>query len=196
MDCILATGNAHKAGEFKELCPAEIISISAASEKLDVVEDGTSFMENSFKKAKSYYDRYQKPVLSDDSGLCVAHLPEELGIESARFGGTRLSDEERARLLISKCSEFSDQQRSAYFICVLCLYLSEDEVFFFEGRLEGAISKDYRGNQGFGYDPIFIPSNGNENETLAMQPEFKKKHSHRSKAVGSLLSFLRERDCQ
>jgi XTP/dITP diphosphohydrolase len=196
MDIILATSNTHKAEEFAKLCPVKLINICAASEKLEVVEDGASFLENSFKKAKAYFDRYQKPILSDDSGLCVAGLPDQLGIESARFGGVGLSDENRARLLITKSLEFSGEQRSAYFICVLCLYLSEDEIFFFEGRLEGAIATEYKGEQGFGYDPVFIPTNGEQQDTLAMLPEFKQEHSHRSKAVKALLSFVGERDCQ
>ena len=196
MELILASGNAHKALEFSELCPVDIVSVCAASEKLDVIEDGSSFLENSFKKAEAYYQKYKRPILADDSGLVVECLPDQLGIHTARFGGDGLSDEQRAKLLIKECLQVPSDQRSAYFICVLCLYLSAEEIFFFEGRLEGAVASSYEGNHGFGYDPVFIPTNGNTGETLAMQPEFKKAQSHRSKAVTALLSFLRERDCQ
>ena len=196
MELILASGNSHKASEFSELCKTEALSVCAASEKLEVIEDGASFLENSFKKAEAYYQKYKKPILADDSGLVVECLPDQLGIHTARFGGDGLTDEQRARLLIKECLEVPADQRPAYFICVLCFYISPEEIFFFEGRLEGAVALSYEGTQGFGYDPVFIPTNGNGEETLAMRPEFKKAESHRSKAVTALLSFLGERDCQ
>lgn len=132
---ILASGNAHKAEEFADLFDSEILNISAAANKLEVVEDGDSFQANALIKAQAYYLQFKKPVLADDSGLVVTALPGELGIHSARFGGEGLGDPERAALLLERLKDATD--RSAYFVCQLCFYFSPKEIYFFEGRLTG-----------------------------------------------------------
>lgn len=195
MNLILATSNQHKAEEFAELCEGTNVVISPAPSKIDVVEDGETFMENALKKAEAYYNQHKKPVLSDDSGLVVEALPDLLGIHTARFGGDGLSDRERAELLIEKMKEHEgEKERKAHFVCVLCCYVSPEEIFFFEGRLHGHVGPGYGGEHGFGYDPVFIPEQGTPHQTLAMQPEFKQKNSHRAKAMASLLTFFKERE--
>ncbi len=196
IELLLASGNAHKTSELQEQSLGSQVLVSAAPEKIEVIEDGESFSENSLKKASAYFEKYKRPVLSDDSGLLVDFLPGQLGLHTARFGGDGLTDRERSLLLLEKLGGASGEDRKAHFICVLCCYFSPEEIFFFEGRLKGIISNTYEGSLGFGYDPVFIPTNGESNETLAMQPEFKKLNSHRAKAFSSLLKFLRERDCQ
>lgn len=196
MNFLLATGNAHKAEEFAELFNPEVLQITAAPEKLEVIEDGKTFHENALKKAKSYYDKYKQPVMADDSGLCVQALPDELGIYSARFGGDGLSAKERAELLLEKLQGVQAKDRSAYFICVLCFYLSEDEYFFFEGRLQGRVGEEYKGDFGFGYDPVFYPEGENEHSSLAMLPDWKAKNSHRAIACQFAENFFKERVCQ
>ncbi len=183
---LLASSNNHKAQELSELLAPLLINPS--SEKLEVVEDGISFSENSFKKAKAYYDRFKAPVLADDSGLCVEALPDELGIYSARFGGQGLSDKARAEFLLTKLENISN--RKAYFICDLCFYLDPNEVFHFEGRVYGEIAQNYRGDHGFGYDPVFIPLKHEGPETLGEIPEWKSKNSHRSIACFEALKFF------
>lgn len=194
MNFILASGNSHKAEEFSELFDKSILNISAASEKLDVDETGTTYNENAFLKAKAYYDKFQVPVLADDSGLNVAALPEELGIYSARFGGEGLSDKDRALLLLDKLKDV--ENRDAYFTCVLCFYISPQEIFFFEGRLNGRIGENYIGDHGFGYDPVFHGLGDFEDKTVAQVPEWKHKNSHRSNACRVAQKFFKERDCQ
>ncbi len=194
MDFILASGNSHKAEEFSELFDKSILNISAASEKLDVDETGTTYNENAFLKAKAYYDKFQVPVLADDSGLNVAALPEELGIYSARFGGEGLSDKDRALLLLDKLKNI--ENREAYFTCVLCFYISPQEIFFFEGRLNGRIGENYIGEHGFGYDPVFHGLGEFESKTVAQVPEWKHENSHRSNACRVAQKFFKERDCQ
>lgn len=188
MKVLLASGNAHKAEEFAELFDSEIIQVQAASEKIDVIEDGETFFANARKKAEAYFKKYNKPVMADDSGLVVEALPDELGLYSARFGGEGLTDKQRAELLLEKMKGV--EVRSAYFICVLCFYLSAEEVYFFEGRMDGVIGDEYKGEFGFGYDPVFIPVHHDGYDTLAMIPKWKKENSHRSQACVAAQSFF------
>ena len=185
---ILASSNAHKAVELTELLNKASIEVLAAPGKLDIVEDGQSFQENALKKAQAYYEKYKTPVISDDSGIVVESLPNDLGIYSARFGGQGLSDKERALLLIEKLK--TTDNRNAYFTCCLCFYLCPDEIYFFEGRVDGLISEEYKGEYGFGYDPVFIPKKFNDNRTLAQVPEWKNENSHRAVACEHALGFF------
>ncbi len=192
MELILASSNAHKALEFAELFDPKFITVKAAPEKIDVVEDGATYFENALLKAKAYYDKFKMPVLADDSGLNVAALPNELGLHSARFGGAGLSDRDRAELLLKKMDGVTDRQ--AYFSCVLCVYFNEKEIFYFEGRMNGSIGYSYRGSTGFGYDPVFIPTDkAEEGLTVAELHEWKQKNSHRAVAVGFAQKFLGSR---
>ncbi|EQC46923.1 RdgB/HAM1 family non-canonical purine NTP pyrophosphatase [Bacteriovorax sp. Seq25_V] len=191
---VLATGNAHKAEEFAKIFNPEVLEISAAPEKLEVVEDGVTFHENALKKAKAYYDKFKTPILSDDSGICVAALPNELGIHSARFGGDGLTDKDRAMLLLEKMQD--EKNREAYFVCVLCFYIDENNIYFFEGRMEGQISDTYTGEHGFGYDPVFKPLAHESDKTIAELAEWKDDNSHRAKACKQAEIFFRERNCQ
>ena len=194
---ILATGNAHKAEEFAELFDKELIDISAAPEKLEVIEDGTTFNENALKKAQAYFEKFGSPVVSDDSGLMVDALPGELGIHTARFGGDGLTATQRNELLLERMKDVAEEDRSAHFVCVLCFYLSEEEVFFFEGRMKGKISHQLEGDQGFGYDPLFIPENADvEGLSVATMPEWKNENSHRAVACRHAQKFFKERDGQ
>ncbi len=178
---LLASGNKHKSEELTKHLSSQCIVVEAATKTLDIIEDGSSFSENALKKAKAYYLHYSRPVVSDDSGLVVNCLPDKLGIYSARYGGKGLTDEQRAKKLLEELKDQND--RSAYFHCTLCFYFSENEYFFFEGNLSGLISNEYKGSRGFGYDPVFIPLELEEgNETLAMNPEWKERNSHRAVA--------------
>lgn len=193
IELILASGNVHKAEEFNDLFDPKLISVKAAPEKIDVVEDGTSYFENALLKARAYYEKFKVPVIADDSGLNVAALPEELGIHSARFGGDGLKDRDRAELLLKKMDGVST--REAFFSCVLCVYFNEKEIFYFEGRMAGMIAYSYRGSTGFGYDPVFIPTEKSEEGlTVAELHEWKQKNSHRAIAVGFAQKFLGQRN--
>ncbi|MBC7712368.1 MAG: non-canonical purine NTP pyrophosphatase [Rhizobacter sp.] len=193
IELILASGNAHKAEEFAELFDPKLITVKAAPEKIDVVEDGESYFENALLKAKAYYDKFKVPVIADDSGLNVAALPTELGLHSARFGGDGLKDRDRAELLLKKMDGIAN--REAFFSCVLCVYMNEKEIFYFEGRMNGSIGYSYRGSTGFGYDPVFIPTDkAEEGLTVAELHEWKQKNSHRAVATGFAQKFLGQRN--
>lgn len=191
---LLATGNAHKSEEFNKIFDSKIICVSSAPSKLEVVEDGQTFFDNALIKARAYYDKFQKPILSDDSGLCVEALPNELAVQSARFGGEGLNDKDRALLLLEKMKD--QDNRKAYFVCVLCFYLDPKNIFYFEGRMEGIIASSYEGEHGFGYDPVFKPLSAPHNLSVAQLPEWKDENSHRARACKQAQIFFRERNCQ
>jgi XTP/dITP diphosphohydrolase len=187
---ILASGNAHKAEEFEELF-GDVITVTAAPHSLEVDETGNTFTENAFLKAKAYYETFKTPALADDSGLIVEVLPEILGVQSARFAPELPSYPEKCQHLLNLLEEKKVEERSAYFISVLCFYLSPEEVYFFEGRLPGKIGHELKGSAGFGYDPIFIPERKEEDgKSLAELPEWKNQFSHRARAVQAALQYF------
>lgn len=194
MEFLLASSNAHKAQEFSQIFDEKIIKINPAEFKIDVVEDGGTYIENACKKAKAYYDQFKVPVMSDDSGLNIESLPNELGIHSARFGGDDLDFDQRMDLVLEKLKNV--ENRKAFFSCVLCFYISPKEIFFFEGRMDGEILSEKKGTHGFGYDPIFKPTKHDSAASLAELPEWKDENSHRSQAAKMAQAFFRERVCQ
>lgn len=187
---ILASGNAHKAEEFKELFRG-VLTVTAAPKTLEVDETGKTYTENAFLKAKTYYETFKTPALADDSGLNIEALPEILGVQSARFAPEAKDYADKCKKVIELLS--SKENRQAYFVCVLCFYISPEEVYFFEGRVHGTIGFDLRGSEGFGYDPIFIPERKEQDgKSLAELPEWKNEFSHRAKASQAALNFFKE----
>lgn len=182
----LASTNAHKVEEIEALVSKDLLELAIPEKKLEVVEDGADFHENALIKAKAYYDQFNKVALADDSGLVVDALPDELGIHSARFGGADLDTEGKNALLLNKLDKVTN--RSAYYVCVLCLYLSPDEIYYFEGRLHGDIAQSSVGSGGFGYDPLFIPTG--QSESLANLEDWKALNSHRAKACKQMEKYL------
>lgn len=187
---LLASGNAHKAEEFKELFDA-VVNITPAPRTLEIDETGKTFIENALIKAKAYYDTYKVPSLADDSGLVVEALPDMLGVQSARFAPELPEYADKCRKLISLLDQ-GQKSRKAYFVCVLCFYLSAEEIYFFEGRVHGEIGHELKGDKGFGYDPVFIPERKeNDGLSLAQLPEWKNQFSHRAKASLAALDFFK-----
>lgn len=193
LELTLASGNVHKKKEFAKLFDPQYIVVKNAPIQIEVIEDGESYFENALLKAKAYYENLKVPVLSDDSGLSVLALPEDLGVHSARFGGLGLTDQKRAELLLKKMEGVIN--REAFFTCVLCVYFNEREIFYFEGRMNGSIAHRYQGTGGFGYDPVFVPNEKQkEGSTLAEISEWKELHSHRKMASAFAQKFLQERN--
>jgi XTP/dITP diphosphohydrolase len=190
----LASSNSHKAQEFNILFKPYLIKVLPAPSSMEVDESGTTFMQNSFLKAKAYFDKFKSPVLADDSGLCVDALPDELGVKTARYGGENLTAKERYELLLKSMQGVPLEKRGAYFVCYLCFYLKPEEVYFFEGRVHGSIGFEAHGEHGFGYDPIFVPRDYKPaGKTLAEIPEWKDVHSHRAIACQLAQKFFQER---
>jgi XTP/dITP diphosphohydrolase len=188
---LLGTGNAHKAEEFKELF-FQTLTINAAPRTLDVDETANTFIENALIKAKAYYETYKVPSLADDSGLVVEALPDILGVQSARFAPELPAYPDKCQKLIEILNS-THKERKAYFVCVLCFYLSPDEIYFFEGIVPGIIGNELKGEKGFGYDPIFIPERKeNDGKSLAELSEWKNEFSHRAKAAQAAIEFFKE----
>jgi XTP/dITP diphosphohydrolase len=187
---ILASGNAHKASEFKDLFHG-ILNVSSAPKTLEVDETGKTFTENAYLKARTYFETYGVPALADDSGLVVESLPDILGVQSARFAPELTEYSDKCQRLIQLLQ--NKENRNAYFACVLCFYSGPEEVYFFEGRVHGVIGTELKGDHGFGYDPIFIPERKEQDgKTLAELPEWKNEFSHRAKASLAALQFFKE----
>lgn len=189
---VIASKNKGKVGEIKEMLsdlPVEILSLNHYPNAPDVEENGGTFLDNALLKGRAIADFTGLPVLADDSGLEVDHLAGGPGIYSARYAGTDATDEENNQKLLKALQNVPILQRGATFCCVLVLYFPHGGYKAFEGRWRGRIGDEYRGNHGFGYDPLFyLPEIG---KTVAeLTAAEKNKLSHRSQAVNELKKFL------
>lgn len=192
---VMATNNANKLREVREILSPlgiDVISQAEAGISCDPEENGSSFSENSEIKAKAVYNAYAEKkhgniaVIADDSGLCVDVLDGRPGVYSSRYAP---KGQECTRLL-DEMNDIPDERRTARFICDITYINVYGEDFHFEGICEGRISREKLGENGFGYDPVFMYGG----RTLAeMTSEEKNNISHRAKALGSLYKFLKER---
>ena len=186
----LATGNKHKIEEisdiFSDIENVEILSIKDGVEIPEVIEDGTTFEENSKKKAVEIAKFLNMITIADDSGLCVDALNGEPGVYSARYSGTG-DDSKNNEKLIENLKGI--ENRKAKFVSVITLAKPNGETFSFEGEILGEIVDNPRGNTGFGYDPHFYVEE--YQKTLAQLPELKNKISHRAKALEKLKKELK-----
>ncbi len=187
MEFVLASANKKKVIELNELFKDSKLTVTSPQEKLEVDETGLTFRENAFLKAKAYYDKFQKPALSDDSGLIVEALPDILGVKSARFAPELPEYKDKCKKLIELLKDKDD--KSAYFVCYLCFYISDSEIYYFEGRVHGKIAEKLSGDGGFGYDPVFLPE-GRDGRSLAEESAWKMTNSHRAKACREALNFF------
>ena len=182
MKIIAATKNKNKLREFGEILKDfEIISQEEAGVDIDVEETGTTFEENSYLKAKAIYDITGITTIADDSGLCVDALNGEPGVYSARYGGEGYDDKGRVQLLLKNMKDVPDEERTARFVCVITL-VGDEGVLTARGECEGRIDYEPKGENGFGYDPVFYVDRFEK--TLAeVTPEEKNSISHRGKAL-------------
>lgn len=185
---VFATHNLHKFKEVKNLLPLEIElkSLSDFQYYDEIEETETTLEGNALLKAKGVYNRLGLPCFSDDSGLFVSSLEGAPGVFSARYAGNGKSDEENTALLLKNLDGVED--RSAYFKTVIVLK-TEQEYFSFSGEIHGRICTTPRGDQGFGYDPVFIP-NGYDKTFAQMDLDTKNKMSHRALALEKLRDFI------
>lgn len=183
---VVASGNRHKIEEIKAIFKGvKLVSMSEAGFTGDIEENGKTFKENAYIKAKAVYDAVKLPVLADDSGLCVDALDGAPGVYSARFsGGT--SAENRA-LLLRRLEGIPN--RRARFTCAVC-YISQDgKAIFGEGCTEGRILFEEIGEKGFGYDSLFYSADLEKSFGEATEAE-KNSVSHRYRALCDLRGKL------
>ncbi|MCG7875226.1 MAG: XTP/dITP diphosphatase [Candidatus Thiodiazotropha endolucinida] len=190
---VLASNNAGKVREINQLLASEQITVVAQKEFNipDAIEDGLSFVENAIKKARHAASLSGLPAIADDSGIEVDALNGAPGIYSARFAGPDSTDEANLQKLLDHLKEIPEAQRSARFQCLL-VYMrhAEDPTpIICQGTWEGRILHQPRGENGFGYDPIFyVPTH--DCSSAELEPEVKNSLSHRGQALKKLLHAL------
>lgn len=202
---VLASHNAHKVAEFQHILGAgdsglEILSYDGP----EPIESGASFAENALIKARAAAEHTGLPALADDSGLCVDVMNGAPGIFSARWAGSRKSDATNLELLLEQLGDVPDEHRGAYYACVIALVIPADpetggatgaatgaaaEEFVVEGRWRGHLAREPRGTNGFGYDPIFVPT-GMSVSAAELEPAIKNAQSHRAIALAELQKIL------
>lgn len=184
MKLVLASDNAHKLTEFRELfrtLDVELLSKAESGAAGEVEETGATFAENAYIKAAAVMRAVGLPAVADDSGLCVDALNGEPGVRSARYTGDHAdSDQDRYRLLLRRLGDRTD--RSARFVCSLCCVFPNGDVLRAEGTCEGSILYAPRGENGFGYDPVFLPT-GFDRSMAELTMEEKNAVSHRGRAL-------------
>ncbi len=189
---IFASNNKGKIRELKDILSSlgiEVVSQREAGFDIEADETGTTFAENSAIKAKAIYELAKIPVLADDSGLCVDALDGQPGVYSHRFAGENATDEEKCRYILEKLENVSDEKRTARFICNMCFIDENGREYHAEGKCEGKIGREEKGNNGFGYDPIFVVGN----RTLAELEEAEKNQiSHRAEALKKMKEILKQ----
>ncbi len=193
MEIIIATGNRHKLFELQDIFKSHTLLLPKdIGIDFDFEETGNSFLENSKGKAFALFNRINRPVLADDSGLCVSALNGEPGIYSARYGATggrELESGTRNLYLLDKLKGKKDL--SSEFICCMTLVLDANRFLIVQESLKGEITRDSSGINGFGYDPVFyLPEYG---KTVAeLSEKEKNKISHRGKAGYRIAGLLEE----
>jgi XTP/dITP diphosphohydrolase len=196
MKILLATNNMHKKEEFEQILHQhDLLLPTDLGIDFDAEETETTFFGNAFLKAKTLLDMVENPldmaVIADDSGLVVPALGGEPGIYSARYGsdvyGRMLETEERNAYLLEKMEGIDD--RRAFFVCAMVALFDENRFLSAQETFEGVISKQPRGTNGFGYDPLlYLPDLGLTAAELS--PEQKHELSHRGKAARRLSTLL------
>lgn len=190
---IFATGNADKMREIREILAdlsVQVVSMKEAGIQADIVENGKSFAENAVIKAKAIMEMTGEVVLADDSGLEIDYLNKEPGIYSARYMGEDTSYRVKNANLIERLSGVPDEKRTARFVCAIAAAFPDGTVKITEGTIEGRIGYEEKGENGFGYDPIFyVPEYGCS--TAQLSEEEKNKISHRGKALTSMKEILK-----
>lgn len=190
---VLSTNNQHKLEEIKNILegfPIEVLSkkdIGMAN--FEVVEDGDSLEDNSIKKAKELAARVDYMVMADDSGLFVEALDGAPGVYSSRYGGEEGNDKKNNMKLLEELKDIPEKSRRASFFTVIALVTEDKEVITVKGECKGHINFQGKGDNGFGYDPLFIPL-GYEETFAELGNDIKNEISHRAKALEAMRDLL------
>jgi XTP/dITP diphosphohydrolase len=189
---VVSTGNSHKVYEIRKILADLDIEVLSKNdiglEKFDVVEDGLTLEENSVKKARELAERTNFMVIADDSGLFVDSLNGEPGVYSSRYAGEDGNDKKNNINLLENLKDKKD--RSAAFKTVIALITEDKTLYTVEGICPGSIGVEPNGENGFGYDPLFIPD-GYDKSFAELGDEVKNKISHRARALENLKAILK-----
>lgn len=190
---ILSTNNEHKVEEIKNILkglPIEVLSkkdIGMAN--FDVEEDGDTLEENSTKKAKALADKIEYMVMADDSGLFVDALNGEPGVYSSRYAGEEGNDGKNNKKLLKELKDVPLEKRTASFYSVIAIVTEEKEIFTVKGQCKGYINFEPKGDNGFGYDPLFVPLGYNKS-FAELGNDIKNKISHRARALEEIQDLI------
>ena len=185
---VVATGNENKLKEIAEMLPDyEIVGYKRFFDE-EIEETGETFYENALIKAKTVAERLKVPALADDSGLCVKALNGAPGVKSARYAGDG-KDESNIDLLLENMKGV--KKRNASFICCMVYYSERGDILTATGEVKGEIMKEKRGNNGFGYDPVFFSYELGKTMGIATAKE-KNSVSHRSRALKAIIKKIEE----
>ena len=188
---VFASANANKIKEIKALLPThfELVTLDEIGFQEDIPETADTIPGNAIQKTTYLKEKIALDCFSDDTGLIIPALNGEPGVYSARYAGPQRNATDNMNLVLEKLANQSD--RSAYFMTTIALWY-ENELHLFEGKVTGEIIGDKKGDEGFGYDPIFVPEN--QGKTFAeMSMEEKSKFSHRARAFEKMMRFLTEK---
>lgn len=188
---VFASANANKIKEIKALLPThfELVTLDEIGFQEDIPETADTIPGNAIQKTTYLKEKIALDCFSDDTGLIIPALNGEPGVYSARYAGPQRNATDNMKLVLEKLANQSD--RSAYFMTTIALWY-ENELHLFEGKVTGEIIGDKKGDEGFGYDPIFVPEN--QGKTFAeMSMEEKSKFSHRARAFEKMMLFLTEK---
>ncbi|TFC09864.1 RdgB/HAM1 family non-canonical purine NTP pyrophosphatase [Cryobacterium algoritolerans] len=192
MQVVLATHNPHKVEELRRILAPRLPGIEVlAYDGPEPVEDGTSFVENALIKARAAVAHTGLPAIADDSGICVDVLGGSPGIFSARWAGPARDADANLRLLLWQLADVPDDHRGAHFACVAALALPDGTERHVTAEWPGQILPEPSGEQGFGYDPIFLPD-GYAISAAELTPNVKNEQSHRARAFEQLVPVIRE----
>jgi len=185
---IFATNNRNKVAEIQSLVGPnfEIIPLKEAGIEIDIPEPHDQLEANALEKAMTIFKLTNQACFSEDTGLEIDALGGAPGVKSARFAGENSNAQNNIDLVLHKMTGI--ENRSAQFRTVICL-IWKNETYYFEGICKGQILTNMQGENGFGYDPIFVPD-GASKSFANMTMEEKNKYSHRKKAVSQLFDFL------
>jgi XTP/dITP diphosphohydrolase len=195
-ELVLASSNPHKIEEIYAILKTldyKILSMKAVGlDDMEIIEDGDTFEANSLIKAKTVYEATKMPAIGDDSGLMVDYLGGEPGVFSARYSGEDKNYQANNEKLLRNLEGVPKEKRGAKFVTVITLMFSPEDIVVARGEVHGYIGETLKGDNGFGYDPLFVVPE--KNKTFAeLSSEEKNQISHRANALIKLQAMLKER---
>ena len=202
MEIVLATANKGKIAEIVEIMgdlPVTFVTKDQMAPWPEIVESGDTYLENALIKARALVEFSGKAAIADDSGIEIDALDGAPGVRSARFAGPDATDSRNNTRMAYLLTEVPDEYRTARYRCMAVLALPDGTLLDAEGTCEGRIALIPRGDNGFGYDPWFIPDEQPEGQHLTfgqLPLDFKHSISHRGKALRELAAKMKEAGLQ